>query len=99
MPERTQKEIDAEIKALEACKEYVPKQTSFGESNIRYLEVQIQFLRDGIDTTAAEFYDDFDEREQGAILEAENWKNGDESEAPSAGWDNWKAKSKKAAKK
>ena len=46
---KTQKEIAAEIKALEACKTYIPKMTAFGDNNHHNLDLQIEELRDGID--------------------------------------------------
>ena len=92
---KTQKEIDAEIKALEACKTYIPKMTAFGDNNHRNLDLQIEELRDGIDDTAEE-WDDFSQGEQSAILEARDWKAGQMDETPSSGWDNWKPKRKVA---
>lgn len=97
MPERTQKQIEAEIKALEACKEYIPRRTAFGDDNHKNLDLQIEELRDGIDDTADE-WNDYSEGEQSAIMEARYWKEGDEDEAPSSGWDNYKPDAKKRAK-
>lgn len=97
MPERTQKQIEAEIKALEACKTYIPRTTAFGDNNHRNLDLQIEELRDGIDDTADE-WNDYSEGEQSAIMEARYWKEGDEDESPSSGWDNYKPGAKKDAK-
>jgi len=95
MSERTKTQIEAEIKALEACKTYIPRNTAFGDNNHRNLDLQIEELRDGIDDTADE-WNDYSEREQSAIMEARCWKEGDEDESPSSGWDNYKPKRAKA---
>jgi len=89
MPERSQKQIADEIKALEACKTYIPRTTAFGDNNHRNVDLQIEELRDGIDDTADE-WNDYSEGEQSAIMEARCWKEGDEDESPSSGWDNYK---------
>lgn len=94
----TEKQIEAEIKALEACKKYIPARTIFGDYNFAKLDLQIDFLRGEIDTTAEEFLD-FSDDEQSAILEAENWENGDSNESPSSGWDTFKPKVKVKKKK
>lgn len=90
--ERTEQEIELEIKALEACKAYIPRTNAFGDNNHRKLDLQIEELRDGIDDTADE-WNDYSEGEQRAIMEARYWKEGDEDESPSSGWDNYKPKS------
>ncbi len=97
MPERTQTEIEAEIKALEACKTYIPRQTAFGDDNHKNVDLQVEELRDGIDDTADE-WNDYSEGEQSAIMEARYWKEGDADESPSSGWDNYKPNAKKRAK-
>lgn len=97
MTERTQTEIELEIKALETCKTYIPRTTAFGDNNHRNLDLQIEELRDGIDDTADE-WNDYTEGEQSAIMEAHYWKEGDEDESPSSGWDNYKPGAKKRAK-
>lgn len=90
--ERSKQQVDDEIKALEACKAYAPARTAFGESNHRVIDLQIEYLRGQIDTTADEFYDDYSEREQDFIMHAENWEAGEDDEAPHAGWDSYKKK-------
>jgi hypothetical protein len=97
MPERTQIEIEAEIKALEACKTYIPRRTTFGDDNHKNVDLQIEELRDGIDDTADE-WNDYSDGEQSSIMEARYWKEGDEDESPSSGWDNYKPDAKKRAK-
>lgn len=92
---KTQKEIDSEIKALEACKNYIPKRTAFGDDNYRNLDLQIEELRDGIDDTADE-WNDYSDSEQSAIIEARDWKEGQIDESPSSSWDNYKPKGKVA---
>jgi hypothetical protein len=62
----------------------------FGEDNHANIDLQIEFLRGDIDTTAEEF-EEFSESEQGVILNAESWLEGGE-DVPSAGWDNFKKK-------
>lgn len=92
--ERTQKEIDAEIKALEACKQYIPKVTAFGDDNHHRVDLQIEYLRGDIDITADEF-EEYSHDEQSTIMDADSWKTGDSNESPSSGWDSYKPKGKK----
>jgi hypothetical protein len=94
MSEKTQAEIDAEIKALKACKSYIPHQTAFGDDNWKKVDFQIEYLKGDIDTTTDEFLQDYDDGEQSSIIEAQDWKNGDIEESPSSGWDNFKPKAK-----
>lgn len=91
MKTRTQDEITAEIKALEACKAYAPKYNAFGDNHHRNLDLQIEELRDGIDETSDEF-GDYAESQQSAIMEAKYWKECDSDESPSSGWDDRKPK-------
>lgn len=86
---RTQKEIEAEIKALEACKSYIPRTTAFGDNNHRNLDRQIQELHISFDDTTEE-WEDLSTSEQNAIMEARYWKYGDEDASPSSGWDSYK---------
>ena len=92
--DRTKKEIAAEIKALEACKGYIPPQTSFGDDNFKILDLQIEYLRFGIDTTADE-WNDYSADEQSNILDAQAWQEGQADESPSSGWDNYKPNKRK----
>ena len=85
MPQRTKQEIESEIAALEACKKYIPKHTSFGENNHVQLDLQIEALKFGIDTTCEEWWD-FSERDRDAITQAQEWKEGNIKEAPSSDW-------------
>jgi hypothetical protein len=82
---RTQQEIETEIKALEECKAFVPHHSKFGENNHKKIDLAIEELRDGFDDTAEE-WDEMDDWERDAISEAKNWKNGEEDESPSSGW-------------
>ena len=91
MPERTKKQIEAEIAALTACKTYIPHYTKFGDDNHRNVDLQIEELRDGIDDTAGE-WDEYNDNERDSIMEARNWKEGDSDESPSSGWDSYKPK-------
>lgn len=95
MSERSQKQIDKEIKALEACKEYVPPFTMFGEDNHHNLDLQIEYLRGEIDITAEDEWNEYSDDEQSTILEAQAWKDGESNESPSSGWDDRKPKKKK----
>ncbi len=96
----TEKQIKAEISALEACKSYAPPMSAFNEDNHRKLDLQIEFLHGHIDTSAEEFYEDYTEDEQSAILDAEEWQEGQFSEPTlSGGWDNFKPKKKTKSKR
>lgn len=95
MPEKTQQQIESEIKALEACKTYIPRHTAFGDDNHKKLDLQIEELREGIDDTDDE-WNDYSDGEQSAIMEARYWKEGDEDESLSSGWDDFKPKRAKA---
>jgi hypothetical protein len=97
MTERTKKQIAAEIKALEACKQYIPHFTAFNDDNWERVDLQIECLRDDIDMTADEFLER-SEDDQSAIMEAQSWKEGDANESPSSGWDSYKPKAAKRAK-
>lgn len=90
MNERTKEEVAAEIAALEACKGYVPRFTVFRQDNHRHIDHIIEFLRGEVDTTADEFWDDFDDRDRSAIMDAEEWLNGKANNAPSSDWDHFK---------
>lgn len=87
---RTDQEVKAEIAALKAAKGWAPHHSFFGEDNHHNIDLQIEFLEEGIDTTADEFTE-FSESEQSAILEAEAWLDG-EKETPHEGWDIFKPK-------
>ncbi len=93
MKEPTQKQIEDEIKALEACKSYVPPRTMFGDDNHANIDLQIDYLRGEIDTTADE-WNDFSTDQQSIIGEAEAWKEG-QGDSPSSGWDSFKPKKAK----
>lgn len=99
MPHKTESEVQAEIKALEACKSYAPNFSMFGDDNHATIDLQIEYLRGNIDTTEDEFYVVYDDDDQSAILEAESWLEGDEPVSPSADWDNWKPKQQVTEKK
>lgn len=88
---RTEKEIESEIKALELCKSYAPRCNVFGDNNHRNIDLQIEELEFGIDDSAEE-WEGLSESEQSSILYARDWKEGEEDESPSSGWDNFKPK-------
>jgi hypothetical protein len=93
MTKRTEEEIAAEIKALEACKTYIPHHTAFGGDNYKRVELQIEYLRGDIDITADE-WNDYSDDEQGTIMEAQGWEECQIDESPSSGWDDYKPKKK-----
>lgn len=93
--ERTQKEIDAEIKALEGCRKYIPRETAFGDDNFAKLDLAIDFLKGEIDIDeTAEEWNERSDDEQSVLLEAQSWRDGETDESPSSGWDNFKPKKK-----
>lgn len=87
---RTKEQIEEEIKALEACKSYIPRRTAFGEDNHRNVDLQIEFLRGEIDISDNDQWNEFSEREQSAILDAESWRDEQSDEGLAAGWDDYK---------
>lgn len=99
---RTQKEIDLEIKRLERCKTYAPRLNIFGEDNHAKIDEQIGTL--GNKMTVDQVYDApysdegnedaFNESIRDAALHAAQWLAGEDNEAPSSGWDNFKPKKK-----
>jgi hypothetical protein len=88
---KTQKEIKAEIKALEACKTYAPSHSVFGDDNHRKLDLQVEYLKGEIDITSDE-YQEYSIDEQTCIEEARDWEEGYQKESPSSGWDTFKKK-------
>jgi hypothetical protein len=99
MPEKSQEEVQAEIRALEACKEYIPRRTMFGDDNHRKVELQIEYLRGDIDVTADDEWNEYSDDEQSSIMQAKDWEDGQLDESPSSGWDNYKPKPAKKAKR
>ena len=101
MPAKSQKEIDAEIARLEEAKTFAPARTMFGDNNHRNIDLQIEYLRGDIDTTADDEWNDYSDSEQSAILDAQGWKEGQIEDAPSSGWEMYRPKkpAKKAAKR
>lgn len=93
MTKRTQAEIDAEIAKLRACKRYVPRRTSFGDDNHKQIDLWIELLSGQLDTTSGEF-EELDMDTQCTTLDAEQWRDGELDEPPSAGWDHFKPKAK-----
>lgn len=96
MSEKSQLEVEAEIKALEACKGYIPRRTMFGDDNHRNVDLQIEYLRGQIDETADDEWNEYSDDEQSSILEAKGWQEGQIEESPSSGWDNYKPNPAKA---
>ena len=86
---RTDTEIETEIATLEGCKQYIPKRTSFGDDNHAQLDLQIEALKFGIDTTSDEWLD-WSERDRDAITQALDWKCGTRKESPASEWDAYK---------
>ncbi len=92
MKKPTKDQIAAEIAALEKCKDYAPARTMFGEDNHAKIDRQIEFLRGDIDIDGPE-WDDLNENEQSAVMDAQAWVDGDSEENLSSGWDIFKPKS------
>ena len=90
--DRSAEEIQAEIKALEACKAYAPKENIFGDNNHQKIDLQIETLKGEIDTTCDEFEEEMTDDEKSACFEAVYWMEGESDESPSSGWDNFKPK-------
>lgn len=88
---RTKSEIDAEIVALEACKTYAPERSAFGENNHAKIDAQIKTLSNDLEIDSYE-WDCLPEPEQSAALDAQNWKDGDDDDSPSSGWEIFKKK-------
>ena len=87
--EKTQIEIDVEIKLLEDMKPKVRRYTAFGDDNQEAIEAQIRALKESADDDDTyEWQDDkeFSEHAADAARQAILWRDGDEDEAPSDGW-------------
>lgn len=82
---KTPEQIEAEIKALQICKRYVPPTSFFGDNNHKNIDLQIEYLQGEIDTTAEDYYDEFSDSERDAITAAEEWKDYDGT-SPSEDW-------------
>lgn len=97
MPKKTQKEIDAEIKRLEKCKTYAPHYTMFGGDNHRKIDEQIGALANKLthDDAYDNYPDDEDPEVLSSVISALDWRNGDEEQTPSSGWDIFDPKKKK----
>jgi len=86
---RTQDEVTKEIDTLQAMLPNVRHFTTFGDDNHEAIEAQIQLLE--LELEYDETFDweengDFSEHASGAARDAALWRDGDEDEAPSAGW-------------
>ena len=78
---RTQKEINDEIEALQRLCPIGP----WKSQTTRNINFAIEALRDGFDTTAAEF-EELLEDQQETVIQALGWKNGECECRPSTGW-------------
>lgn len=93
---KTQDQIDQEVTALLALKDFVPRRTMFGDDNHRAIDAQIEVLEVGL--TMDEIYarwgeeafldeDEFDENALSCALEAFDWKTRTQCiSPPSKGW-------------
>lgn len=89
---KTDAEIDAEIKALEAAKLTVRKRNGFGDDNHAAIDAQIRVLRERM--TNDDIYDAFEDaddpenrHELDAAIEAHEWMTGASDEpSPAQGW-------------
>jgi hypothetical protein len=95
MSQKTDTEIQAEIAQLTGCKAYAPHFTIFGEDNWAGIDAQIDVLKEGLDEDQAQ--ERFEPLEGGgpvnvveAATNAVRWREGDENESPSSGWDSFK---------
>jgi len=90
MSKRTQPEIDAEIAAL---KSLIPI-GQFTRRTQMKIDLAIEELKDGIDTTAPE-WDELGESLQDVVMQTTMWKEGDTDSRPSEGWGDLVSKTKK----
>lgn len=83
---RTPREILFEVGALRRLRALVPPMNGFGESNVRSIDAQIEVLEKNLSERRVD--DLFGAREHllSNALEAVYWRNGDNDDAPSAGW-------------
>ena len=79
---RTKQEIAAEIAALKALK---PVRGQWQAKTKHSIELAIEELEHGYDTTAAEF-SELSDSHQDVINSARMWKEGDSNDKPSESW-------------
>lgn len=96
MKRPTSKQISAEIAALEKCKAYVPRWTTWREDNNANIDRAIEYLRGDLAIDSPKFHR-LNERDQEAVYEAQRWQDGESKETPSSGWDLYKPKKKRRA--
>ena len=94
----TRVEIEAEIKALDDCKKYVPKFTKFGDNNHEAIDAGVSALADRMTVDLA--YDCANEgepsNEDQAKIDAALWMEGESTDgSPSSQWDTYKPKKAK----
>lgn len=89
---RSNKEIEAEIVALDECKKYVPKLNFFGENNHDAIDAGVTALAERMSVDDAYDASGGDEptAEDNARIEAAQWMAGDIDDAPSKGWASFK---------
>jgi len=83
MEPKTQKEVEAEIKALQEIRPKVRPRSAFGTDNIQQLDAQIKVLEEDLEND--EIYNEFDhsgidEETLMAALDARQWIDGESGE-------------------
>lgn len=88
MNKPTEKQIEAEIAALDECKKFVPKFTKFGDNNHEAIDAAVSALADRLSVDLA--YDMADEPEPSPIdearIDAARWLTGERKVSPSSEW-------------
>ena len=89
MKNKTQEEINIEVKKLEEMKPNVRHFTIFGDDNHEAIDAQLDALKNDIEEdTTYDWQDDeeFSEHACEAARQAVQWRDGEESEPPSESW-------------
>jgi hypothetical protein len=90
-------EIEAEIRALDDCKKYIPHFNKFGENNFEAIDAGVSALADRLTVDMAyECAGDEPSPEGQGKIDAALWMAGESTDgSPSSGWDQYKPKAKK----
>lgn len=98
---KTEKQVKEEVAKLIEMKPFVREFTAFGDSNHERIDCEIRALKEDMDEDKT--YDEWPEDE--ADMEKRNaaqyviqWRDGDEDEAPSKGWESLDSRKNKAKK-
>jgi hypothetical protein len=95
---KTDQQVKDEIKKLREMKPFVRQFNSFGDSNHELIDCEIQALESDMDED--ETYEEWPEGEadmekRSSAQRAIEWRNGDEDESPSKGWEALDSRKKK----